>query len=346
MNAPAPEPARASVIGRIADHLIAQKPGQPLRVAVDGITAAGKTTVARELAAAVSDRGRSSFHLSIDGFHHPSAHRYRQGRDSALGYYADAYDFESFARLVLRPLGPGGDHRYRTAVLDLATDERVDDPSVLAPDDLVLVVDGSFLQRSDLAGHWDQVVFVDTSFEAAQARGTRRDAARLGGLEQAEKAFIQRYHAASRIYLDEVEARASASIVLRNDQVEAPVLARIGGPASATVRLFSYGTLQQPQVQRSSFGRLLDGTPDTLPGHRQDLVTITDPDVIAASGSNRHPIVRPTAEPANVVEGTVFTITTGELAAADHYEVDDYRRVLVNLTSGTEAWVYLAHDRT
>jgi uridine kinase len=56
-------------------------------VSVDGITVAGKTTVAREFAAAVGERGRVAVHLSMDGFHHHRAHRHRQGWDSAIGYY-------------------------------------------------------------------------------------------------------------------------------------------------------------------------------------------------------------------------------------------------------------------
>lgn len=133
---------RRRVLDRIADHLVARRLGHPLRVAVDGVTAAGKATLAREVAAAVDARGRHGIHLSMDGFHHPRAHRHRQGRDSAAGYYADAYDFPTFARTVLDPLGPGGDRRYR---------ERI--------------VDGSFLQR-ELA--WDEVVFVDTAFAVAR----------------------------------------------------------------------------------------------------------------------------------------------------------------------------------
>jgi uridine kinase len=70
---------RARVLGRVAHHLVARQVGHPPRVAVDGITAAGKTTLARELAAAVAARGRPAAHLSMDGFHHPRAHRHRQG---------------------------------------------------------------------------------------------------------------------------------------------------------------------------------------------------------------------------------------------------------------------------
>jgi uridine kinase len=216
---------RDRVLGRIADHLAQRRAGHPLRVAVDGITASGKTTLARELTAAVAARGRSAAQLSMDGFHHPRAVRHRLGRDSAEGYYLDAYDFASFSRLVLEPLGPGGDRKYRERIIDLHSDTPISEPPVLAPDDLVLVVDGSFLQREL---EWDEVVFVDTPFEVARDRGTRRDAELLGGSEQARRAFDQRYHAACRRYLDEVGPAALASVVLGNEDVANPVLRRIG----------------------------------------------------------------------------------------------------------------------
>jgi hypothetical protein len=186
------------------------------------------------------------------------------------------------------------------------------------------------------------VVFLDTALEVALGRGTRRDAGAFGGVEHAARAFEQRYHAASRRYLAEVRPRSGATIVVGNDEVSRPVLHRIGGQDGATVRLFSYGTLQLPGVQVEHFGRVLTGEPDALPGHRRDWVTITDPSVVAASGTDRHPVVRPTGDPADTTEGTVLTLTSAELAAADLYEVDDYRRTHVRLASGTGAWVYLA----
>jgi gamma-glutamylcyclotransferase (GGCT)/AIG2-like uncharacterized protein YtfP len=41
------------------------------------------------------------------------------------------------------------------------------------------------------------------------------------------------------------------------------------------------------------------------------------------------------------VDGTVFTISETELAAADEYEVDTYQRISVPLRSGPHAWVYV-----
>jgi gamma-glutamylcyclotransferase (GGCT)/AIG2-like uncharacterized protein YtfP len=105
--------------------------------------------------------------------------------------------------------------------------------------------------------------------------------------------------------------------------------------------LFSYGTLQQEDVQRATFGRLLAGRADRLPGYAQGVVAIDDPAVIATSGKTHHPIVRPSADPADHVDGTVFELTDAELAHADRYEVAAYRRVAVTLASGLEAWAYV-----
>jgi gamma-glutamylcyclotransferase (GGCT)/AIG2-like uncharacterized protein YtfP len=105
--------------------------------------------------------------------------------------------------------------------------------------------------------------------------------------------------------------------------------------------LFSYGTLQQEGVQRSTFGRLLEGEADALVGYAQTMVRIEDADVVAKSGKAHHPIVAHSGRDADRVSGTVFEITEAELAAADAYEVDAYKRVSAPLASGRRAWVYV-----
>jgi gamma-glutamylcyclotransferase (GGCT)/AIG2-like uncharacterized protein YtfP len=107
-----------------------------------------------------------------------------------------------------------------------------------------------------------------------------------------------------------------------------------------TELLFSYGTLQQEGVQIAQFGRVLAGSADALVGWKQEMVEITDPDVLAKSGKRFHPIVMPGVSN-DRVPGTVFEISAEELAAADSYEVSDYKRVAAPLASGRSAWVYV-----
>jgi hypothetical protein len=109
-----------------------------------------------------------------------------------------------------------------------------------------------------------------------------------------------------------------------------------------TVCLFSYGTLQLVSVQTALFGRILEGRPDSMPGFRQTMIEMTNPEVIAKSGTASHPIVTHTGDPTDRIEGTAFLITEDEPVSADTYEVSDYVRVRVRLQSGADAWVYVA----
>lgn len=109
----------------------------------------------------------------------------------------------------------------------------------------------------------------------------------------------------------------------------------------ATEWLFSYGTLQLDSVQISTFGRKLEGNHDALPLYEKTMVKIEDPQVVATSGQTHHPIIKYSGNPADRVNGMVFKITPEELANANDYEVDAYKRVAVQLASGQTAWVYV-----
>ena len=110
--------------------------------------------------------------------------------------------------------------------------------------------------------------------------------------------------------------------------------------------LFSYGTLCKESVQQAQFGRMLEGRSDALGGWRMGNVEITDPDVLASSGERFHPIAFRSEEPTDRIKGMVFELTRDELAAADTYEVDDYRRISVRLESGDMAWIYVSSAPT
>jgi uridine kinase len=215
---------RGQAIAGLARRIARRRLGHPTRVAVDGVTASGKSTLARELADAISELGRPAIHVSMDGFHHPRAHRQRQGRESASGYYEDAYDFAALARELLEPLGPAGNRRYRSAVIDLETDTAVAEPARTAPQDAVLIVDGTFLQRPEIRDLWDERIWLDTPLQTARQRGIERDADLLGGPGAAERLFTKRYHAAARIYIDTVAPGEHATVIFGNADPGQPQL--------------------------------------------------------------------------------------------------------------------------
>lgn len=219
---------RTSLLRNLAGSLILQQHKHPLRVAVDGITASGKTTLGNELASAIGDRGRPVIRIRMDDFHHRREHRYRQGKDSARGYYEDAYDFDALEHHVLRPLGPNGTLAFRRRIIDLGSDAPVDEPAELAAPNSILIVDGSFMQRHHRSD-WDVVIFVNTSFDEALRRGIARDAAQFGSPAEASQRYAHRYHAASRMYIDEVDPARAADLIIDNDDPSTPRLRRVGG---------------------------------------------------------------------------------------------------------------------
>ena len=64
-------------------------------------------------------------------------------------------------------------------------------------------------------------------------------------------------------------------------------------PVDGEVWLFSYGTLRLRNVQLALFGRELEGQADALPGYSVSPLEITDPEVIATSGSASWLIIVP-----------------------------------------------------
>ena len=112
--------------------------------------------------------------------------------------------------------------------------------------------------------------------------------------------------------------------------------------STATVLLFSYGTLQKKDVQIANFGRELAGRSDALPGYTRHMSAVPDPRVIALIGQSEYANLKPSSDPEDAVSGTVFEITERELASADKYEeAAGYHRISVRLRSGDQAFVYI-----
>jgi gamma-glutamylcyclotransferase (GGCT)/AIG2-like uncharacterized protein YtfP len=109
--------------------------------------------------------------------------------------------------------------------------------------------------------------------------------------------------------------------------------------------VFSYGTLQEGDVQLSTFGRRLHGENDELVGYEPSWVKIEDPQVAARLGKTHHANVKFNGREDSRVSGMAFELSESELADVDHYEAAFfYQRVATRLASGRQAWVYVHPD--
>jgi uridine kinase len=216
---------RDDLLGRLAGEVGSATTTHPLRVAIDGPPAAGKTTLADELEVLLRAQGRDVIRATVDDFLFPRAHRYRRGRYSAEGCYFDAHDRDAMCRVLLDPLGPDGDRRFRTAVYDRETDTTLSRPSATATADAVLLFDGVFLLRPELIDRWDLSIFVSVTFDRTLDRAQARNAA-LAGLTvdtaAIERSWRDRYIPSQRLYFTQARPADHADILVNNDEIHQP----------------------------------------------------------------------------------------------------------------------------
>jgi len=188
-----------------------------LRVAIDGVDAAGKTRLANDLTPFIELRHHPVIRASVDGFHNPRVQRYRLGADSPEGYYRDSFDHAAILRELLIPLGPGGNRRYRRSVFNYREDAPTQEPEQEAPANAVLLFDGVFLLRPELAQFWDFSIFLDVDFSVSVPRAMQRDILNSAGESSNRRVqYERRYVPGQQLYFTEAHPREHASIIIAN----------------------------------------------------------------------------------------------------------------------------------
>lgn len=212
---------RDELLGRLAGAVRSIVLGHPTRVAVDGPPAAGKTTLADELAGVLRDQGRAVIRATIDDFVFPRAQRYPRGEYSAEGCYFDAHDHDALTQVLLDPLGPDGDRRFQPAVYDHIADSVLSPPVMTAPVNAVLVFDGVFLMRPELIDRWDLRIFVSTAFDTTVDRAVIREG-RRAARGDVERRWRERYIPSQQHYFATVRPTDHVDIVVHNDEPGLP----------------------------------------------------------------------------------------------------------------------------
>lgn len=215
---------RAELLRRLSLLIDALDAVHPTRVAIDGPDAAGKTTLADELAVVLLEGGREVIRASVDGFHRPRVERYRQGPDSPEGYYKDTFDYDALRTWLLDPLGPGGSREYRSAVYDFLADKPLVEPLARASERSVLLVDGVFLLRPELREAWDFTIFVSASLDETLRRAVSRDLELFGTANEVERRYRVRYIPGQELYSAQARPEEAADAIVLNEDPAAPAL--------------------------------------------------------------------------------------------------------------------------
>lgn len=158
---------------------------------------------------------------TIDDFLFPRAQRYLRGEFSAEGCYFDTHDHAALNRVLLDPLGPGGNRRCQVAVYDRAADTALSPPVTTAPADAVLIFDGVFLMRPELIDRWDLRVLVSTALAKTVERAVIRER-RVSSRAEVERRWRERYLPAQQLYFATVRPADHVDFIVHNDEPRQP----------------------------------------------------------------------------------------------------------------------------
>lgn len=179
---------------------------------VDGCVPDDAAALADDVTARLTRRGVPTARVRQADFPLPRSQRLELGADDPDALWERWYDNDTLRREVLDPLGPGGAMTWLPTLRDPVTDRSTRAARRPAVPGTVVVVDGRFLLRWELADVFDLVVHLQTS-AAAQAR-------RLDDEERA------RAVPSWQRYLHEADPAARAHLVVRHDHPHRPALLR------------------------------------------------------------------------------------------------------------------------
>jgi uridine kinase len=221
---------REAVLALVSQKIAAvDKPR--ILVGIDGAPGTGKSTFSDELANHLSRLGLQVIRSTTDLFHRPRAERYLLGPTSPQGYYLDSHDLDAITERLLRPFAKGSP-RVQVAAFDELTDTTSPMFADVTTGTAVLVFDGLFLLRPELAEHWQLTVHL-------QAERRREDGWRSylhddlpehqpGRQEEIDRRLSRarwpRYSEGWQLYVDQVDPLKAATIVIDNDELVAPII--------------------------------------------------------------------------------------------------------------------------
>ena len=182
-------PAKKDQLDALAAEILHNYGSGRAVVAVDGASTAGTKAFADALADAMREAGHKVFVASVRDFRKPRSCRDNSLDDTAAAFYADAFDYSVLQRVLLDPFRASGSTGFVLAAYDEKRDAQLQPKWATAGRDAILIVEGVFLNRPELAGLWNYSVWLEVPLgdESADVE-TGADALYLAAVSTRSKA--------------------------------------------------------------------------------------------------------------------------------------------------------------
>ena len=217
-----------SVYNQLVNIILSAESSSPYIVAINGKDASGKTIFADSFADHLKTKtNRQIIRISVDDFMNERKVRRTPSSSEGETCYLYTFNFDAFKRYIFEPLQAGGSHVYKTKIFDYATDTIALSEDKEADDNAIIIVDGVFLFKDDLADYWSLRVLPEVDDEIVTERGAKRDAERIGGYDKARQQYINRYVASQAIYYEQAHPNERADTVINNNDYLTPQIVKL-----------------------------------------------------------------------------------------------------------------------
>ena len=205
-------PIFEGILGEIEKR---KQKGKSFVIGISGIDGAGKTAFAGALETFLKSKDYQTQAIHLDDFHNPREIRY-SGNNQAENYYNKSFNISLITEKLLSPL-----HKKRPVTLKLKTfnwetDKYENEREYTIHQDTIVIFEGVFLFRRELAPYIDYKLFLDIPLEESKRRAIVRDPQAIVGKYDAK------YLPAQVKYMEEYPPPRTADIVIDNTDWEYP----------------------------------------------------------------------------------------------------------------------------
>jgi uridine kinase len=180
-------------------------------IGIDGLGGAGKSTISEEICQYLKDKGYHTILLHIDDFIHVREIRYNSAYPDWHCYYNLQWRFDYF-RSVIDEIKKNAKDYIDIDLYNKDEDTYYQQRFTIS-DNMIIIVEGIFLQRKEYHNIFDYVVYLDIPEDIRLQRVLKRDTY-IGDEQQIIDKYERRYFPAQHKYLEECQPQKNANFIL------------------------------------------------------------------------------------------------------------------------------------